>query len=89
MGLQGEVQTLGRSGAVQSAIIIVAKGSSQIAGVDHTETYAAVIIYDAVRFIFVIKTTYGMVEVQFDICTTYLNAHLIEIIFMEAAERVC
>ena len=65
---------------------LVAKGFSQVAGIDFTETYAPVIKYDAVRAVFVISNEHGMVKAQFDVCTAYLNADLIDIIFMEQPE---
>ena len=65
---------------------MVAKGFSQVAGIDFTETYAPVIKYDAVRAVFVISNEQGMVKAQFDVCTTYLNTDLIDIIFMEQPE---
>ena len=65
---------------------LVAKGFFQIAGIDFTETYAPVIKYDAVRAVFVISNENGMVKAQFDVCTAYLNADLIDIIFMEQPE---
>jgi hypothetical protein len=65
---------------------LVAKGYSQVAGVDFNETYAPVIKYDAVRAVFVISNAHGMFKAQFDVCTAYLNADLIDIIFMEQPE---
>ena len=65
---------------------LVAKGFSQVAGIDFTETYAPVIKYDAVRAVFVISNEHGMFKAQFDVCTAYLNADLIDIIFMEQPE---
>lgn len=65
---------------------LVAKGFSQVAGVDFTDTYAPVIKYDAVRAVFVISNEQGMVKAQFDICTTYLNTDLLDIIFMDQPE---
>lgn len=62
---------------------LVAKGFLQVAGVDFTETYAHVIKYDVVRAIFVISNEHGMFKAQFDVGTAYLNADLIDIIFME------
>ena len=65
---------------------LVAKGYSQVAGVDFTETYAPVIKYDAVRAVFMINNAHGMYKAQFNVCTTYLNADLIDVIFMEQPE---
>ena len=65
---------------------LVAKGFSQVAGIDYTETYAPVIKYDAVRAVFVISNEHGMFKAQFDVCTAYLNANLLDIIFMEQPE---
>lgn len=65
---------------------LVAKGFSQVASIDFTETYAPIIKYDAVRAVFVISNEHGMVKAQFDVCTAYLNADLIDIIFMEQPE---
>lgn len=65
---------------------LVAKGFLQVAGVDFDETYAPVIKYDAVRAVFVISNAHGMFKAQFDMCTTYLNTDLIDVIFMEQPE---
>ena len=53
---------------------------------DFTETYAPVIKYDDVRAVFVINNENNTFKAQFDVCTTYLNANLIDIIFMEQPE---
>jgi hypothetical protein len=58
---------------------LVAKGFSRVAGVDFNETYVPVIKYDAVRAVFVISNEHGMFKAQFDICTAYLNADLMDI----------
>lgn len=62
---------------------LVAKGFSQAAGVDFIETYAHVIKYDAIRAVFVISNEHDMFKVHFDVCTTYLNVDLMDIIFMK------
>ena len=66
---------------------LMAKGFSQVAGVDFTGTYAPVIKYDVVRAVFVISNAHGMFKAQFDVCTAYLNAYLIDVIFMEQPKR--
>lgn len=53
---------------------------------DFTGTYAPVIKYDVVRAVFVISNAHGMFKAQFDVCTAYLNAYLIDVIFMEQPE---
>ena len=42
--------------------------------------------YDAVRSVFVISNEHGMFKAQFDVCAAYLNADLLDIIFMEQPE---
>lgn len=66
---------------------LVAKGFSQVTGVDFTETYAHVIKYDVVRTVFVVSNEHVMFKAQFDVCTAYLNVDLLNIIFMERPEN--
>ena len=42
--------------------------------------------YDVVRSVFVISNEHGMFKAQFNVCAAYLNADLLDIIFMEQPE---
>jgi hypothetical protein len=61
---------------------VVAKGFSQVAGMDYDETYALVINPKSVRMMFAIAATYKMHMVQFDIGMAFLNGKLKEEIYM-------
>lgn len=67
---------------------VVAKGYTQVAGVDYTETFAPVIRYDTVRCVLAMAALDDMEIVQFDVKTAFLNGNLEETIFMEIPEGV-
>ena len=61
---------------------IVAKGYSQIEGLDYDETFAAVTRYDALRLIIALATHLGLDTDQLDIKLAFLNGDLVEEIWM-------
>lgn len=53
---------------------LCAKGYSQNAGIDYTETFSPVIRYDSIRILLALATIYDMEILQFDIKTAFLYA---------------
>jgi len=62
---------------------IVARGFSQLSGIDFHETFAPVARLSTIRTITALAAEYGMLIKQYDITTAYLNGQLEEEIFME------
>ena len=65
---------------------LVAKGYSQVHGIDYTETFSPVIKHDSVRVLFAIAAVLRMHMRQFDIGTAYLNSDLTTKIYMQQPE---
>lgn len=65
---------------------MVAKGYSEVAGIDYIETFSPLIRHDSIRVIFAIATVLLMHMKQFDIETIYLNNDLTIVIFMHQLE---
>ena len=65
---------------------LVAKGYSQVHGIDYEETFSPVIKHDSVRVLFAIASVLRMHMRQFDIGTTYLNSDLTTRIYMHQPE---
>ena len=65
---------------------LVAKGYSQVHGIDYTETFSPVIKHDSIRVIFAIAAVLRMHMKQFDIGTAYLNSDLTTRIYMQQPE---
>lgn len=63
---------------------LVAKGYTQVEGVDYSDISAPVTSKEAVRTAFAMAASKGWVMEQFDVNTAYLYAELEETIFMEA-----
>ena len=61
----------------------VARGFSQIEGIDYYDTYSSVVSATAIRFICSIIAENQLVTRQIDISTAYLNSPLKEELFME------
>ena len=64
----------------------VAKGFTQKHGVNYSETYSSVLTYTSLRIIISIAATQKWPLYQRDFRTAYLNAHLMEPIFMHQPE---
>jgi len=61
----------------------VAKGFSQVEGIDYDETFARVAQYSSVRVIFAISAQMGWKVHQMDVKTVFLNGVVEEEIYVE------
>lgn len=61
---------------------LVAKGCSQVPGVDFKQTFSPTVKYDSIRIVLAIVAAQDMEMVQFDITTAFLNGALEEEIYM-------
>jgi len=61
---------------------VVAKGSSQLYGIDHDGTISPVVQYDSIRIVLVIVIIEDFELTQFDIKIAYLYVNLKEEIYM-------
>lgn len=75
---------------------LVARGFSQIQGIDYFETFSPVVRYESVRAILAVVAKHNMELMQFDVKTAFLNSSLKEDIYMQQPEgyedgsdRVC
>ena len=64
----------------------MARGFSQIYGVDYLDTYAPVVKLTSIRILLAIAAIYGLEIHQMDIMTAFLAGDLEEEIFMEQPE---
>lgn len=62
---------------------LVARGFSQIEGIDYQETFAPVVRYTSIRFLLAIAAREDLNITQMDVETAFLNGKLEETIFME------
>ena len=62
---------------------LVAKGFTQSPGIDYTETFAPTARAESIRILLSIAGADGLILVQFDIKTAYLNSTIREVIFMD------
>ena len=62
---------------------LVAKGFTQSPGIDYTETFAPTARAESIRILLSVAGADGLILVQFDIKTAYLNSTIREIIFMD------
>jgi hypothetical protein len=61
----------------------VARGSSQVEGIDYEETFAHVARYTSIRTIISLATSMGWRLHQMDVKTTFLNGYIKEEIYIE------
>lgn len=65
---------------------LVAKGFSQIEGIDYTETFSPVVRHTTLRLLFALSVKLGFVITHLDVTTAFLNGALDETIFMQLPE---
>jgi hypothetical protein len=65
---------------------IVAKGYTQKAGVDYSETFSPVVKFKTVHIVMAITAADDLEIVQFDIKTAFLNGDIAELLYMEQPE---
>lgn len=75
---------------------LVVKGCSQRQGIDYTETFASVVRYTSLRFLFALTVKYGLKCYQLDTITAFVQGEVKEEIYMNRPEgfddgtnRVC
>ena len=61
----------------------VAKGYSQVEGVDYNETFAPVVKYKSLRVLLALAAIYDLELVQMDVQTAFLNAPIKEEVYMK------
>jgi len=66
---------------------LVAKGFTQQHDVDYEETFSQVVKFDSIHTILSMVVVEDLNFIQFDICTTYLNGLLRELIYMQQPLR--
>ena len=62
---------------------MVARGFSQVEGVDYTETFAPVVKFTSVRVLLSIVSSQNLILHQMDVITAFLNGDLEEDVYME------
>lgn len=65
---------------------LVAKGFSQKAGIDYTDTFSPVVRHSTIRLLFALSVKMRMSITHLDVCTAFLNGNLKENIFMSLPE---
>lgn len=65
---------------------LVAKGYTQVAGVDYEETYSPVVRHSTLRLLFALSVKLGLSVSHLDVTTAFLNGNLKENIYMEKPE---
>ena len=71
---------------VQIKAMLVAKGCSQVEGVDFGETFAPMAKFNIIRVILVIRAAMGLEMHQMDIKIVFFNNDLDVVIYMEQPE---
>jgi hypothetical protein len=62
---------------------LVAKGYSQVVGLDFDETYALVARLESIRILFVFATIHGFKLYQMDVKSAFLNGPIKEEVYVE------
>lgn len=65
---------------------MVAKGYTQKAGIDYTETFSPVVKFETVRNVMAITAADDLEIVQFNIKTVFLHGDIAELLYMEQLE---
>ena len=66
--------------------ILVAKGYSQIEGIDYAETFALVVKLNTIRLLIALATKYHWKLHQLDVKSTFLNGELKEEVYLTQPE---
>ena len=64
----------------------MAKGYTQKAGIDYSETFSPVVKFETVRIVMAITAANDLEIIQFDIKTAILNGDIVELLYMEQPE---
>jgi hypothetical protein len=64
----------------------VARGFSQISGIDYNEAYSPVVGRSVIRFLIALSVEFNLKMYSLDICTAFLNGQLEEEIYMNQPE---
>ena len=78
-----EEQTAEGTLGVRRKSRLVARGFSQVEGVDYSETYAPVVKFTSVRVLLALVAAMDLLLHQMDVVTAFLNGDLREIVYME------
>ena len=65
---------------------LVAKGYTQKAGIDYTETFSPVVKFETIRIVMAITAADDLEIVQFNIKTAFLHGDIAELLYMEQPE---
>ena len=65
---------------------LVARGFTQVKGIDYTEVFAPVVKMDSVRLLFSLSAQLDLVYYQFDVATAFLNGIIEEDLYLEPPE---
>lgn len=65
---------------------LVARGFSQVRGLDYNETYAPVVNTTIIRLLYAFAASADLIIAQFDVKTAFLYGSLDEVVFMEQPE---
>jgi hypothetical protein len=67
----------------RNKVRLVAKGYSQVVGLDFDETYALVARLESIRILFVFATIHGFKLYQMDVKSAFLNGPIKEEVYVE------
>ena len=67
---------------------VVAKGFSQVEGIDYDQTFSPTVRFESIRQMVALGTSRGMTMHQMDVTTAFLYAPLEEEVFMEQPEGI-
>lgn len=73
-------------GSVRYRARLVARGFTQIPGVDFDETFSPVVRHSILRLLFAISVKYDLEITHLDVATAFLNGHLDKEVFMNKPE---
>ncbi|KAJ8709817.1 hypothetical protein PYW08_000038 [Mythimna loreyi] len=62
---------------------LVAKGFTQLEGIDYKETFSPVLKYSTLKLLFAISVNLDLSIRHFDVTTAFLNGHLDEVVYMQ------